>query len=268
MVKRAIPDDATIASLSPQQILDDFAIAMERFHRDPNKFVTRLEIIPSAADIQYALANRIVLTANQVIKWHYPQFGTGGSGYRHGELCTDADSRRHGIFPTVEYYNTANTRRHESMLRMKSEWETAFHGHIMNNRNLDDPSTIFEIKCPTGIQPDGSIVHFASTGDVVTRTTANTIIVASQYGITIRDATTGVTVATGIQNVPYGTVYRERNGYKIKNDNAPHILVRRTVEIDPEQETLAFRGEVRKMCEKYQIQLDEAVMAQSQSTSR
>lgn len=229
-------------------------------------FMTRLEIIPSAADIQNALANKITLTANQVIKWNYPKYGTGGFDYRHGELCTDADSRRNGVFPTVEYYTTANIRRHESMLRMQSEWSTAFYGHIQNKRALDDPSMIYEIKCPSGLQPDGSVVHFATTGDVVTRTTSNTIIVASQYGITIRDATTGKTVATGIQNVPYGTVYRQIDGYKIKvTDGAPHDIVRRTIEIDPEQETLAFRSEVRKMCQKYQIRLDEALMEDSQS---
>ena len=265
-MKRSIPDDGTIATLSPQQILDDFAIAMERFARSPNKFMTRLEIIPTAADIQRALANKVTLTANQVIKWNYPKYGTGGIGYRHGELCTDADSRRNGVFPTVEYYNTADVRRHESMLRMQSEWATAFYGHIQNNRALDDPSTVYEIKCPSGVLPDGSVVHFATTGDVVTRTTANTVIVASQYGITIRDATTGKTIATGIKNVPRGTVYRQSDGYKIKTmDAETHDIVRRIIEIDPEQETLAFRSEVRKMCKKYNIRLAEALMEDSPS---
>ena len=251
--------------MTPQQILDDFAIAMERYNKQPNKFMNRLEIIPTAADIQRALTEKKPLTANQVIAWNYPKFGTGGTGYRHGELATDVDSRRNGQFPTVEYYTNADNRRHESMLRMQHQWAEAFYGHIQNNRALDDPLTIYEVKCPEGLQPDGSLIHFATTGDVVTRTTANTVIVASQYGITISDAITGKTVATGIQNVPYGTVYREKNGYKIKNDNAPHILVRRIVEIDPQQETLAFRSEVQKMCHKYRIKLDEAILADSPS---
>ena len=58
--------------MTPQQILDDFEIAMDHMEENPNLFMDRLEIIPTMDDIERSIENKIPLTINQVLTWKYP----------------------------------------------------------------------------------------------------------------------------------------------------------------------------------------------------
>ena len=236
---------------------------MDHMEENPNLFMDRLELIPTMDDIQRSIENKIPLTINQVLTWKYPRDGTGGD-YMHGELATDADSGRYNPHPTVEYYNNADVRRHESMLRMQYEWSTAFYSHILDIQSRDDPSTIFEIKCPTGDQPDGSSVSYP--GGAVVTSTADTVIIATGTGIEIKDAETGVVIATGVESLPPGTVYREQFGYKITDVNATTAPTDRrlVVQIDANEKGLAFKSKVQKVCHKYKGKLAKAVESQSE----
>lgn len=252
------PDDATIDALTPQQILDDLAIALERFEENPNKYSNALEVIPSMEQIQQSLADKKPLTTNQVSPYNWPSGDNGGSGYRHGELASDTDSGNSGSGSTVESYTNSDTARHASLLRMQADWAVAFYGHVQSDRTADDPSTIFEIKCPTGPQPDGSSVSYFD-GTAVT-TTSSHVIVAEPSGISIKDAETGVVVGTGLEEAPTGTVFRSGDGYKIKEEgDTDSAGGRRIIEVEPSSANLAFKSEVQKVCQKYHGRLSQAV---------
>jgi hypothetical protein len=270
------PDDATIDTLTPVQILDDLAIAFDRFEDNPNKYTNALEVIPSMLQIQQSLGKKVPLTTNQISSYTWPASGNGGIDFRHGELSVDVDSGSVGTKTTAQTYIDNDINRHSSLLRMQSEWATAFYGHIHDDRAADDPSTIYEIKCPTGTQPDGTSVNYFS-GTAIT-TTDTSIIISDSSGISIKDKHTGVVIGSTLDDVPEGTVYREGDGYKVKTTNtfnpAPSdgrrtVKVdganpapsddRRIVEIDLATRDLAFKREVQKVCNKYQARLDRAV---------
>lgn len=288
VTRTTIPSDEVIDALTPQHILDDMDIAIGSFARNPNLFRNRLEVVPTKAQVQLALNTRDKLEANQVLAWHYPDSGLGGKGFRHGELATDADfidseapQPRKGLV----YWNGLSDKRHDSLLRIQHEWETAFYNHLSTDRDASDPSTIFEIQCPDAV--DGSTVTYGG-GAVVTKS-PSTIIVSDYNGVTIKDASSGVTIATGIENAPVGTVYRDQgtNGYKItqvRDASSPEVSTPEERRVETSQQPgeeprkviqigsqtldldLPFKAEVQKVCNKYAKRLQRAVAAQQVRT--
>lgn len=261
--RQAMATDADLDSKSPQEILNGISIALEKFKENPNKHTLAIEKIPSIAEIQKSLKSEAPLKANQLLSYSYPSAGTGGKDYRHGELSMDADSVSQGSKTTAQSWTEAATRRHEPLLRMKNDWGTAFHGTIQRTRSADDPSAIYEIKCPLGHQPDGSYVQYLN-GDAVTITPNMTIVASPSGVIEIKDEATGVVVEAGLDHAPVDTVYREDHGYKVKradifNDFSKSSGNRRVVEI--QDHDLAFKSRVQKVCKKYKRELDLAVQA-------
>jgi len=256
------PDDATIDAMTPVQILDDLAIALDRFEQNPNKYMNALEVIPSMKQIQQALADGVPLTTNQMTGYTWPDSGNGGTDYRHGELSTDADSTNTGSGASAQTWTDADVQRHASLLRMQRDWATAFYGHVQHNRAADDPSTVFEIECPTGAQPDGSTVNYFD-GTAVTVNSEH-IIIAEPSGLTIKDVNTGVVISTNFDDAPDGTVYRDGDGYKLKQPdtyNEGEATARRVVEVNVSDDDLHFKHQVQKVCKKYSGRLDTAVKA-------
>ena len=262
ITRPVIAADQAISELTDQQILDDIAIALNRVDNnpsvdgDPNVFRKRLEIIPTMDMIQDAIANNKPLTVNDVTIMLFPN-GTNGNGdgdspqYRHGELSTDADSGRTAPPPGIEYWEEVNVQRHDSLLRIQADWETAFYGHISDTpKGGDDPSTIYEIYCPETTAHGGTITYFDG---VATTTDPDTVIIASKDGVTIRDRETGAVIANGLENTPIGTAFHKEGDYQLK-DVADDFTTqrRRVVQLDfAKLPSLPFTQELAHICKEY-----------------
>lgn len=240
--------------MTPQQILDDIAIAIERFKANPNMYDIRPENVPTMEDVQKALNSGLPLYTNQVILWDNPRAfmpeyrdPLDDRYFRYAELATDADSGRITRKPNIEYYNDADVRRHESMLRMQHDWATAIYGHVQNDRDMDDPSTVYEIKCPEGPQADGTSVTYDAGS--VTTSGASTVIVASASGVHVYDKDTGAIIGDSIEDLPIGTVFRQGDGFVIKTEETE--TQRRLVEVNLAEKDHEFRAEVQKICHKF-----------------
>lgn len=252
-----VPSDEVINALTPQQILDDISIAIDRFKVNPNLFTIRAENVPTMEDVQKALENGTPLYTNQVILWDNPRAfmkeyrdPQDDRYFRYAELATDADSGRTESKPTIDYYTDNDVRRHDSMLRMQHDWATAVYGHVSNDRSMDDPSTVYEIKCPEGTQADGTTVEYKD-GKVTTTTTSN-IIVAAPEGIQVYDKNTMAVVGDSIDDIPVGTVFRDGAGYAVKTeDDEAATTKRRLVEVNLDEKDGVFRAEVQKVCTKF-----------------
>jgi hypothetical protein len=273
MTRPEIADEITISSMTAQDILDEFAMTLEQYEQNPNKHMGQSEIIPTFDDIQKALWDREPLTLNQIhFSYQYPKHGLGGGDYRHGELATDVDSNRRVSIPNAEYYIQASESRKESMRRIREKREgmsTSFHERLVQRWNhanrlqmmMPKKEVVFEISCPSNypsIQDD----KIYSTGNPGERShsvmPSNSILVVSQYGITIRDVTTGIVVARGIETIPNGTVYREADGnYRIHDGDTSNTQVHKVVPLNLDTKEYAdFGNDLQKFCQKLQIRLN------------
>eukprot|EP00545_Synedropsis_sp_CCMP1620_P006709 CAMPEP_0119007368 /NCGR_PEP_ID=MMETSP1176-20130426/2962_1 /TAXON_ID=265551 /ORGANISM="Synedropsis recta cf, Strain CCMP1620" /LENGTH=735 /DNA_ID=CAMNT_0006959497 /DNA_START=76 /DNA_END=2283 /DNA_ORIENTATION=- len=246
--------DQDIVAMTDQQILDDIAIALNRFLDNPNVYHQRLEMIPTMQMIQDAIANKEPLHINSVEEYYYPKNDDGNgprsaeAKFRSGELTTDQDSGRSQPPPGVEYWETSSARRHESLLRIQADWETSFYGHIQDNRAGEDPSTIYEIFCPELIE-NGAISYLDGTA---TTTTTSAIIIAGPDGISIRDAETGEVTGTGLASVPVGTAFNKDGDYQLKDpfDDQGTARARRVVQLETGND-LPFTEELERVCKHY-----------------
>jgi len=262
--------DADIAKLlTDQQILDNIAIAaLNSFQDSPNVYAKCLKVIPTLAMvIQEALLAKgdEPLNVNALEEMLFPKNKNGNGDrtgvntyYRHGELATNMDSTRIQRPPGIEYWESNNVQRHDSLLRIHADWETAFDGHISDNRDDgDNPSTVYKIACPE-CTADGRTVSYIEGN--FTTTTFSAVIIASKDGVVIKDTMTGKTTATAdvlalkTSSPPVATAFEKDGSYYVikkdegNTDDSVTKATRRLTLLDLSKSNLPFTEELERVC--------------------